>query len=181
VPSLKDLMALRSLAGEFSRASGDPGAAGALMRVAADELDRAGGIAGVTTLLGELMNDAAPAPPARPPIAAGPAPLTGAPLIGGIAEGIARIVATEANAAALAPGEIIVCAALSPSWSGAIERAAGIVTEAGAAAARPLQAARELGIPAVRLAAATKALAGAPRVRVLGEAGAVELLGPSSP
>jgi phosphohistidine swiveling domain-containing protein len=179
VPSLKDLIALRSLVQDFSRASGDPGAAGALMRIAADELDRAGGIAGLTALLGELMADQPAAPPARLGISPGPVPLAGTPLTGGTAEGTARVLTGEADAAGLATGEIIVCRSVSPTWAGAIERAAGIVTEAGAAAARPIQAARELGIPVVRLAAATEALAGGPTVRVLGEAGAVEILRPA--
>jgi phosphohistidine swiveling domain-containing protein len=175
--SIRDLMALRSLLKEVPLDSieGASDSAGNLLRVAAGELDRMGGIAGVTAMVGEVMAD--PAPTVVYPAHLSTAHLlNGVPLTQGAADGRTRVVDDESGAAAIEPGEVLVAASLSPAWSTALERCGAVVVEAGAASSRPFAIARERGIPAVRLEAARERLASGLLVRVLGEAGTVEIL-----
>lgn len=63
--------------------------------------------------------------------------------------GRARVVATLGEAAALEPGEVLVCPATSPEWTPYFGVAGALVTGTGSLLAHAAVVAREFGIPAV--------------------------------
>ncbi|MEX2247402.1 MAG: PEP-utilizing enzyme [Dehalococcoidia bacterium] len=85
---------------------------------------------------------------ATPPTAA-LTELRGAPASPGQATGPARILRGPDQAARLRPGDILVCATLTPAWTPLFSSAVGIITENAGALSSPATIAREHGIPAV--------------------------------
>jgi len=75
--------------------------------------------------------------------------LIGTPVSRGIATGKARIVRTEADAAALQSGEIMVVESTDIGWTPYYNMIAGMVTEIGSALSHGIVVAREYALPAV--------------------------------
>jgi phosphohistidine swiveling domain-containing protein len=112
-----------------------------------------------------------------------PAPSTDADVVHGAAgsagrvTGVARVVRSLAEAAALAPGEILVAETTAPPWTPLFAVAAAVVTEAGGILSHSAVVAREYGIPAVVGApTATTAIRDGDVVEVDGDAGTVRIL-----
>lgn len=106
--------------------------------------------------------------------------VTGFPGAVGVVEGIARVVASAEEGAALLPGEILVTTVTNVGWTPLFPRAGAIVTDVGAPLSHAAIVARELGIPAVvGCGNATMRLRTGDRVRVDGEHGRVEVLEPA--
>ncbi len=92
----------------------------------------------------------------------------------GLAEGIARVIMTEAQLGELQPGEILVAPGTSSQWTPAFEIVKGIVTDGGGALSHACIMAREYGIPAVTGSQeATRKIKTGDRVRVDGDLGIV--------
>ena len=92
----------------------------------------------------------------------------------GLAEGIARVIMTEAQLGELQPGEILVAPGTSSQWTPAFEIVKGIVTDGGGALSHACIMAREYGIPAVTGSQeATRKIKTGDRVRVDGDLGVV--------
>jgi pyruvate,water dikinase len=101
--------------------------------------------------------DAHAAPPARPAADAGV--LSGEVGAPGRCSGIARIVREPADFERVAAGDVLVAVYTDPGWTTVLERAAGLVLEAGGVLSHGAIVARELGIPAlVGVAGATQAI-----------------------
>jgi pyruvate,water dikinase len=95
----------------------------------------------------------------------------------GIAEGIARRVASPAEFDAVGDGEILVCRMTNPAWMVVFTKIAGLVTDAGGTISHPAVIAREFGIPAVvGTSVATERITTGDRIRVNGSTGRVEIL-----
>lgn len=108
----------------------------------------------------------APAPDAR--ILSGE---VGAP---GCCSGPARIVRDPRDFARIAAGDVLVAVYTDPGWTSILERAAGLVLEAGGILSHGAIVARELGIPAlVGVADATRRLRDGERLVLDGSAGTV--------
>jgi len=75
--------------------------------------------------------------------------LQGTPVSRGVATGIARIVRTEKDAAALQQGEIMVVESTDIGWTPFYNTVAGMVTEIGSALSHGIVVAREYALPAV--------------------------------
>lgn len=75
--------------------------------------------------------------------------LQGTPVSRGTAKGIARVIHTEEDAAALAQGEIMVVESTDIGWSPYYGKAAGMVTEIGSSLSHGIVVAREYALPAV--------------------------------
>jgi pyruvate,water dikinase len=67
----------------------------------------------------------------------------------GLASGVARVLASVADEASLASGEVLVTRMTSPDWVPLMRRAAGIVTDAGGMTSHAAIVARELGVPCI--------------------------------
>ena len=92
----------------------------------------------------------------------------------GVAEGIARVIMTEAQLGELQPGEILVAPGTSSQWTPAFEIVKGIITDGGGALSHACIMAREYGIPAVTGSQeATRKIKTGDRVRVDGDLGIV--------
>jgi pyruvate, water dikinase len=92
----------------------------------------------------------------------------------GVAEGIARVIMTEAQLGELQPGDILVAPGTSSQWTPAFEIVKGIVTDGGGALSHACIMAREYGIPAVTGSQeATRKIKTGDRVRVDGDLGIV--------
>jgi pyruvate,water dikinase len=65
----------------------------------------------------------------------------------GVASGVVRVLATQAEGAALLAGEVLVTAMTSPDWVPLMRRAAAVVTDAGGMTSHAAIISRELGIP----------------------------------
>lgn len=92
----------------------------------------------------------------------------------GLAEGVARVIMTEAQLGELQPGEILVAPGTSSQWTPAFEIVKGIVTDGGGALSHACIMAREYGIPAVTGSQeATRKIKTGDRVRVDGDLGIV--------
>ena len=103
--------------------------------------------------------------------------LRGAAGSAGIAEGPARVALTVTEAAALEPGEILVCRTTDPSWVGAMVIARALVIDIGAPASHGAIIARELGVPCViGTAEGTTRLRTGDRIRVDGNTGTVDVV-----
>ncbi|TAK21797.1 MAG: PEP-utilizing protein mobile subunit [Chloroflexota bacterium] len=103
--------------------------------------------------------------------------IEGLPASAGIAEGIARVVASPAEFDLVRPGEILVCKMTSPSWIVVFTKIRGLVTDAGGALSHPAVVSREFGIPAVvGTTLGTHMIRTGDRVRVNGSLGTVEVL-----
>ncbi|HEU4643111.1 MAG TPA: phosphoenolpyruvate synthase [Gemmatimonadaceae bacterium] len=94
----------------------------------------------------------------------------------GVATGPARVLASAADAARLAAGEILVARMTSPDWVPVMRRAAAVVTDAGGMTSHAAIVSRELGIPCVvGTREATRLLADGAVVTVDGAEGVVTL------
>lgn len=103
--------------------------------------------------------------------------LTGLAASPGIAEGIARRVASLDQSDQVRAGEILVCQMTNPAWVVLFTKIAGLVTDAGGVASHPAVVSREFGIPAVvGTSDATARIKTGDRVRVNGSTGLVEIL-----
>lgn len=91
----------------------------------------------------------------------------------GVAVGPARIVRDPLSAPALEPGYVLVCPSTDPSWTPLFVHAAGLIVERGGTLSHGAVVAREMGIPAVVLPAATELFSDGQRLEVDGDRGAV--------
>ena len=95
----------------------------------------------------------------------------------GVAEGVARIVASEDDLVKAVPGEVLVCRYVTPGWSPAVASAAALVCDGGGLLSHAAVLARELALPAVCATGnATTLLQDGDPVRVDGSNGFVYLL-----
>jgi pyruvate,water dikinase len=93
----------------------------------------------------------------------------------GVIEGIARVI-HDADAGALAEGEILVCRTTDPSWASCFLVAGAVVIDIGGPLSHGAIVARELGIPCViNTGNGTRAIRSGDRVRVDGSRGVVEI------
>lgn len=107
--------------------------------------------------------------------------LVGSPVSAGVVEGVARVV-LDPSTEILNPGEILVAPFTDPGWTPLFVSAAGLVTEVGGLMTHGSVVAREYGIPAVvGVVDATRRIRTGQRLRVHGDAGYIELLGPAAP
>ncbi|MCG2620582.1 PEP-utilizing enzyme [Arthrobacter sp. I2-34] len=107
--------------------------------------------------------------------------ISGFPGSGGLAEGVARVLASPDEAGTLGPGEILVTTLTNVGWTPVFPRAAAVVTDIGAPLSHAAIVARELGIPAVvGCGNATLHIRSGDRLRVDGANGVVEILGRSA-
>ncbi|MCF7553390.1 PEP/pyruvate-binding domain-containing protein [Pseudonocardia sp. WMMC193] len=112
---------------------------------------------------------------AQPPVRSGA--ITGFAGAAGVVEGVARVLTSVDEGAALHPGEILVTTVTNVGWTPLFPRVAAVVTDVGAPLSHAAIVARELGIPAVvGCGDATTRLHTGDRVRVDGGAGTVTLL-----
>ena len=104
--------------------------------------------------------------------------LAGSPVSAGVVEGVARVIRDPAREV-LNPGEILVAPFTDPGWTPLFLNAAGLVMEVGGLMTHGSVVAREYGIPAVVcVPEATQRIETGQRIRVDGERGFVEILGP---
>ncbi|RME48807.1 MAG: PEP-utilizing protein mobile subunit [Chloroflexi bacterium] len=95
----------------------------------------------------------------------------------GVAEGVARYVATPAEFDQVKPGDILVCKMTNPAWVVVFTKIKGLVTDTGGVLSHPAIVSREFGIPAVvGTMDATHRIKSGQRVRVNGSTGVVEIL-----
>jgi phosphohistidine swiveling domain-containing protein len=105
-----------------------------------------------------------------------PGVVRGAAGSSGRATGVARVVRSLAEAAALAPGEILVAETTAPPWTPLFAIAGAVVTDTGGILSHSAVVAREYGIPAVVGAnSATTAIRDGDIVEVDGDAGTVRV------
>ncbi len=103
--------------------------------------------------------------------------LQGRPASRGVVEGIVRVAHTLAEAAALAPGEILVTPITDIGWTPYFSLIGGLVTDLGSSVSHGAVIAREYGLPCVVNARqATRYLQTGDRVLLDGDAGSVTLL-----
>lgn len=103
--------------------------------------------------------------------------ITGLAASAGVAEGVARVVASPAEFDQVRPGDILVCKMTSPAWIVVFTKIRGLVTDAGGVLSHPAVVSREFGIPAVvGTIVATQRIRSGDRIRVNGSEGRVEIL-----
>ena len=96
----------------------------------------------------------------------------------GVVRGVARVIRSLADAAALRPGEILVAETTAPPWTPLFATAAAVVTDTGGVLSHCAVVAREYRIPAVvGTGMATRAIADGQIVEVDGDAGMVRIVG----
>ena len=95
------------------------------------------------------------------------------PISVGIATGPARIILTPDDAGDPGDGYILVCPSTDPNWTPLFARAAGLVIERGGMLSHGAVVAREMGIPAVVCAGATRMLDDGESVTIDGNRGAL--------
>jgi pyruvate,water dikinase len=112
--------------------------------------------------------------PAAQPIAG--AVIRGIAASPGVHRGRARLVRSLADAARLAPGDVLLAAAAAPAWTLYFTIAGSVVTDAGGALSHAAIVAREFGLPAVvGTADATRRIPDGATVLVDGAAGTVTI------
>jgi phosphohistidine swiveling domain-containing protein len=112
-----------------------------------------------------------PAPAVDPDV------VTGAPGSSGRVTGVARVVASLAEASRLAPGDVLVAATTAPPWTPLFALVGAVVTDAGGILSHSAVVAREYAIPAVVGAGtATVTIRDGDLVEVDGDAGTVRIL-----
>jgi pyruvate,water dikinase len=105
------------------------------------------------------------------------ADLYGAGSAPGVVEGIARVVASEAELKNVQPGEILVAPFTSASWTYIFGVIAGVVTDSGGSLVHAVIVGREYGIPAVAgTMEGTKKIKSGDRIRVDGDMATVYIL-----
>lgn len=104
--------------------------------------------------------------------ASGPV-LQGTGLAPGSGSGPAAIVSVSADAEHLPPGYVLVCASADPAWTALFLHASGLIVEHGGLLSHCAIVARDFGIPAVVLPAATRILKSGEKLAVDGSRGTV--------
>jgi pyruvate,water dikinase len=105
--------------------------------------------------------------------------MTGVPAAGGTARGIARVIATLAEAGRLRPGDVLVTRATDPAWTPLFPLVAAVVLEVGGQLSHGAIVAREYGVPAVvNVPGATTLIPDGQPIVVDGTAGRVTLAAP---
>ncbi len=95
----------------------------------------------------------------------------------GVAEGIARVIQKEEQLADIQPGEILVAATTSPSWTPVFSFIAGVVVDRGASLSHAAIVGREYGIPVLmNTFTGSQAIKTGQRVRVDANMGALYIL-----
>lgn len=103
--------------------------------------------------------------------------LRGVGACAGQAQGAARVIQSQADLAAVQPGDVLVCPSSNPSWVPLFGIIAGLVTNTGGVTSHAAVVAREFGIPAVvGTGDATQRIRSGQQVVVDGTAGEVRLL-----
>jgi phosphohistidine swiveling domain-containing protein len=118
-------------------------------------------------------------PPEDTGVAATAKRLSGLAASRGIAEGTVRILRDPSQAADFEPGEVLVVAAADTGWAPLFLAASAVVTELGGPLSHAAIILREYAVPAVvNVRSATRSLRDGDIVRVDGDVGTVEVLGP---
>ncbi len=105
--------------------------------------------------------------------------LNGAAASPGVAEGIARVIASTDEISEVRDGEILVCGSTSPAWAPIFPKIRATVTDVGGVMSHAAIVAREYKLPAVvGTGRATSAIRTGQLIRVDGSAGVVTLLEP---
>lgn len=103
--------------------------------------------------------------------------VTGVAAAHGVAEGLARVLASADDLDDLEPDEILVCRTTDPSWASAFHLAAGAVIDIGSTSSHGAIVAREMGMPCViGTGNGTQILRTGDRLRVDGGTGVVTIL-----
>ena len=105
--------------------------------------------------------------------------LPGTCISSGVAEGIARVVLSPADAAGLGQDYVLVCPSTDPGWTPLFIGARGLVMEKGGVLSHGAIVARDFGIPAIVCPNATRLLSSGDLVRVDANQGRVHVLKPS--
>jgi pyruvate,water dikinase len=104
--------------------------------------------------------------------------LEGTAVAPGRRTGPARIVLDPAEAGDLPDGYILVCPSTDPGWTPLLINAAGLIVERGGVLSHGAIVARDFGIPAVVIPAATRQITDGDTLSIDGEAGAVAVVQP---
>ncbi len=116
-----------------------------------------------------------PPPVPEPPVATDA--LRGLAACGGVVRGKARVLRTSADAAALAPGEILVAPYADVGWSPLFLVAAAVVTDLGGPLSHAAVVAREYGVPTVvNVKNGTRVIETGDELEVDGDAGTVRVI-----
>lgn len=103
--------------------------------------------------------------------------VTGVAAAHGVAEGLARVLASADDLDDLEPDEILVCRTTDPSWASAFHLAAGAVIDIGSTSSHGAIVAREMGMPCViGTGTGTQLLRTGDHIRVDGSTGVVTIL-----
>ncbi|MBI5445340.1 MAG: phosphoenolpyruvate-utilizing protein [Deltaproteobacteria bacterium] len=95
----------------------------------------------------------------------------------GVAEGIARVVLQEEQLSEVQPGEILVAAATSPSWTPVFSFIAGVVVDRGASLSHAAIVGREYGIPVLmNVFTGTQVIKTGQRIRIDANMGVLYIL-----
>jgi pyruvate,water dikinase len=106
------------------------------------------------------------------------ADLYGAASAPGVAEGIARVIMSEAELGQVQPGEILVAPFTGPPWIPAFNIVKGVVTDMGGTMSHAVIVGREYALPVVAgTLEGTRTITTGMRVRVDGDMGTVYILG----
>lgn len=113
-------------------------------------------------------------PVVRPELKADLSGTCGSP---GVAEGLARVILSEDQLAEIQPGEILVAATTSPSWTPVFSFIKGVVVDRGASLSHAAIVGREYGIPVLmNVFVGTQQIKTGQRIRVDANMGALYLL-----
>jgi pyruvate,water dikinase len=99
------------------------------------------------------------------------------PVASGVVTGMAQVIHAADQAGDLGGRAILVCPAADPGWTPLFLAASGLVVERGGILSHGAMVARDLGLPAVVCADATRRLQTGDRIRVDGNQGRIEVLG----
>ena len=98
------------------------------------------------------------------------------PIASGVARGTARVVFDPREVTDLGPDAILVCPSTDPGWTPLFVNARGLIVERGGVLSHGAIVAREFGIPAVVLEAATERIADGSQIELDANHGVVTLL-----
>jgi pyruvate,water dikinase len=108
--------------------------------------------------------------------------VTGTAAAHGVAEGLARVLASAEECDELEPDEVLVCRTTDPSWASAFHLAAAAVIDVGSTSSHGAIVAREMGLPCViGTGNGTALLRTGDLLRVDGGQGIVTVLEPAAP
>ncbi|MEK6262689.1 MAG: PEP/pyruvate-binding domain-containing protein [Planctomycetota bacterium] len=103
------------------------------------------------------------------------------PIASGVARGTARVVFDPREVLDLGPDAILVCPSTDPGWTPLFVNARGLIVERGGVLSHGAIVAREFGIPAVVLEAATERIADGSQIELDANHGVVTLRTSSTP